>query len=87
MRTSPLSYLVYYLSLRTYHSREDQNTTQPSIAGWPEARLATIWQRLVCGMYNTDYWKLVEGRHPYVRHFRPSFAAAADKGDGRLCGI
>ena len=76
-----------YVLLRTNYSCKDKNTAQSTTSGWEEAWVAALWQGLVCRMYDTDYWELVEGGDTYVGHIRASSEAVADEGYRRIRGI
>lgn len=44
-------------------SCEDKNSIEPQISRLSEAAMAAVWESLVCGVHDADYWELVEGRN------------------------
>ena len=48
------------------NSREDTLTTEPTITNGGKATMATVWETVVCGLYDADYWEFTQGGNTYV---------------------
>lgn len=47
-------------------SRKDQISAQQTVSRGPEAAMAPLWAAVVCGLHDTDHWKLGQGRNSCV---------------------
>jgi hypothetical protein len=54
-----------------WHSCEDENTVEPQITRRRKITMATIWEGLVCGVHDVDYWKFAEGWNTFVTNTSP----------------
>jgi hypothetical protein len=44
-------------------SCEDKNTVEPQVTRCRKIAMAAVWESLVCGVHNADYWEFAEGWH------------------------